>query len=150
MTVLVAKMTNHFRVHFDDFGDGDYRDLTTQVLRVTRPGLRFHNDFGIAEVAATPIELDLRDDVSDYTRCAVMTQVLRQIKEDAKFAVVIETLGPAGNVLEQWRLTGCRLLNYHLDELICSKGEGLLIHMTFEPERISVSMNGEMVDMPGC
>jgi hypothetical protein len=144
MTVLVAKMSNHFRVHFDDFG-GDDRDLTSQVLRVTRPGLRFHNDFGIAEVAATPIELDLRDDVSDHTRCAVMTQVLRQIKEDAKFAVVIETLGPTNNVLEQWRLTGCRILDYRLDELCCVKGEGLLIRLTFDSERISVSLNGEMV-----
>jgi hypothetical protein len=143
---LVAKMTNHFRVYFDDFGR-DCPPLTFQVLRATRPSLRFHNDFGISEVSLMPMEIDLRDDVSDLTRCAVISQVIRQMKEDAKFAVVIETLGIDNKVLEQWRLTGCSIQNYRLDELICSKGDGLVIHLTLDSERISVSMNGEMVEL---
>src|SRR6476659_6746347 len=111
MSVLVPKMSNQFRVHFDDFDS----DETTQVMRVTRPSLRFHNDLGIAEVSLAPIELDLRDDVSDHTRCAVLKQVIKQINEDAKFAMVIETLALDRSVLEQWRLHGCRILDYQLD-----------------------------------
>jgi len=146
MISLTHKSAFRFRVHFDDFGTGDGQ-LTGQVMRVTRPSVKFHEVYGLDEVSLRPIEIDLRDDVGDMTRSEVITQVIKQIRDDAKFAVVIETLDAAEKVLEQWRLNNCRIIEYHLDELVECKADGLLIHLVIDCARLSVTLHGELVQM---
>jgi hypothetical protein len=144
--ILIHKSAHRFRVHFDDFGTGEHEHLTTQVIRVTRPSLKFHEDFGIPEVALAPIEIDLRDDVADLTRSEVTAQLIKQIKQDRKFAMVIETL-QNDTLLEQWRLNECRIAEVTFDELGGKQAEPLLIRLVVECDRLSVVQNGQMVNL---
>lgn len=144
---IASKMSWRFRVHFDNFGTGAL--LTPLVLRVTRPDVMFYDIMGLAESEASTVEIDLRDDVSDLARASVIVQVAKQIKEDVEFALVIETLDEMEKVLEQWRLSACRISECRWSELAAMQQDGLVIRLTISCGRVETTVNGEMVELFG-
>ena len=143
-----AKAAHSFRAHFDNFGSGNANEhLMTHVKRITRPGAVFYDLLGLPEVESPAIEMDLCDDVTDRTRGEVVTQISKQIKDGAQFALVIETLDEAGVVIEQWRIGQCRIIEFRLDELARASDSTLTIHLVFTCGRVSTTAFGEMLDL---
>jgi len=147
-TLSLSKHANNFRITFDDFGkwDGPHAPLTARVLRITRPHLLRYKLFDVAEAA--PIEIDLRDDESDIARQEVLTQIIRQIDDDARFTLVIETLDRTGTtVLERWRLLQCQIVDCRFDDLNYDEAARLQIHLLVSALRIVVSLGDSEVDL---
>jgi len=152
MTIIRAKSANRFRVQFDKFGtDQQQEHMSAQVLRVTRPGVMFYSVFGTPQVTKTNITLDLRDDVSDYARHEVITQVNRQNDAGSTFALTIEALDSSSTdtVLERWYFTDCRIVECLFDEFDNGKRDGLTIRLVIEPGRVEATLNGESVEFVG-
>lgn len=145
---MKSKQSYLFWVHFDGFGTGDVNELLSeQVLRVTRPEIVFADILGVHEAAVTDFEIELRDDITDRTRAEVMTQVIKQIREDAEFALTIDTLDDQGKVIEQWYLRGCKITACRLDELAKANGANLTIRLMLTSKRIATSLLGQSVQM---
>lgn len=137
-----------FRVHFDSFGTGSaHAFLSEQVLRVTRPEIVFSDIVGVHEAAMTDFDIELRDDVTDRTRAEVITQVNKQIKEDAEFALTIDTLDDQGAVVEQWYLRGCKVAACRLGDLFQGAATNLTIYLVVTAKRLATSLLGQSVEV---
>jgi hypothetical protein len=146
---MKAKSAHLFRVHFDNFGtDTANEHLMLQVQRATRPGTVFFDLLGLPEAETPTLEIDLRDDITDRTRAEVVTQVRNQIRESAEFSLVIETLDEHERVVEQWRLSHCRIVECRFDELTLASGT-MMIHLAVMCGAVSTTVFGEMLELFG-
>jgi hypothetical protein len=143
MPLLSPKMGRRFRVLFADFGD-QTEHLTNHVLRITRPHILMNDVYGV--VGAVPLALDLRDDVMDITRTAVIGQLARQIKDDVTFSLMIETFDHDCVVREQWHLTQCRIIDCQPNEL---GSTDLMIRLLIDAKAISGNLGDHMVTLAG-
>jgi len=147
-TVPYSKQANHFRVIFDDFGTGRHTQLSMFcVTRISRPHLLRYGLFDAADVS--PIEIDLRDDEADIARSEVLTQMMQQIKDDARFSLVIETLDRQRGTIEHWRLLQCSIVDCQFDDLNYDEDDRLLIRLKVMPRRIEASLNDSIVELLG-
>ena len=130
--ILQPKLAYRFRVVFQNFGtNNNLRELTAGVQSVGRPSVQYgeaevHSYNSIAYImgkhAWQPIELMVRDDITNAVTSAVSSQVQRQLNHfeqigpvagtNYKFGMQIHTLaGDNGEELESWQLDGCWLTN---------------------------------------
>jgi hypothetical protein len=144
--VLLPKSAHRFRVQFDDFGNNAQSHMTSQVMRVSRPYMHRYDDFVPSGIS--PINIDLRDDIMDITRTEVLTQVLRQIADNVRFSMTIETVDMNAKVLEQWNLLKCRIVDCKFDDLsyyLGQDGDGLMIHLSIQSDQVSVNVGDQRV-----
>jgi len=128
--MLQPKLAYRFRIVFQNFGTNqNLRELTSSVQSVGRPSIQYdeaevHSYNSIAYVMGKhrwqPIEIMVRDDVTNAVTSAVSSQVQRQLNHfeqigpvagvNYKFGMQIHTLdGSNGEELESWQLDGCWL-----------------------------------------
>lgn len=129
--LLMPKLQNRFRIKFE-FSNGQF--ITGNVMTVTKPTLQFdpveihaYNSriYIPGKHAWNPINIVIRDDVSNSAVKAIDAQLERQINMATqsvplaagafKFRTVIETLdgtnGTAPGVIDFWSLSGCYFEN---------------------------------------
>ena len=130
--ILQPKLAYRFRIVFQNFGTNqNLRELTSSVQSVGRPQIQYqeaevHSYNSVAYVmgkhAWQPIEIMVRDDITNAVTSAVSSQVQRQLNHfeqigpvagtNYKFGMQIHTLdGGNGEELESWQLDGCWLTN---------------------------------------
>lgn len=128
--MLQPKLAYRFRIVFQNFGtNNNLRELTSSVQSVGRPSVQHeeavvHSYNSVAYVmgkhAWQPIEVMVRDDITNAVTSAVSSQVQRQLNHfeqigpvagtNYKFGMQIHTLdGSNGEELESWQLDGCWL-----------------------------------------
>lgn len=157
-TLLMPKLQSRFRVLLDNFGsDGGpdgVRELTRQVIDVTRPNLSFETMTLDAYNSKTylagrhtwePITINLREDASNNVQKIVGQQLQRQYdffeQSSAvsagtyKFQARIEVLdGGNGaydaNVIDRWHLVGCYIESANYNTLAYSANEPVTIALT--------------------
>lgn len=153
--LLMPKLQYRFRVRFPSgFGNGATKDLTKQVIDVTRPTVSFA-DIPVDVYNSTihlagkhswePVTLNLRDDVNGGVQDAVGAQLQKQFDffeqssaysgNDYKFRMDIDILdgGNGGvdvGVLETWTLMGCYIENANYNSLAYSASEAVTITLS--------------------
>ena len=126
--MLQPKLSYRFRILFNNFGTNDnLRELTANVVSVTRPNITYtevpvHSYNSIAYAMGKhewqPIDVTVRDDITNAVTSAVSSQVQRQLNHfeqigpvagtNYKFSMQIQTLdGTNAEELESWLLDGC-------------------------------------------
>lgn len=130
--MLHPKQKYRFRVILNNFGNDQFtRELTAQVVSCTRPKIEFETK----EIHGynsrikfdgkhnwQPIELKLRDDITNAVASAVGAQIQKQFNVfeqtsavagiNYKFRMEIHSLdGTTRDEIESWVLEGCRLEN---------------------------------------
>jgi len=150
--LLQPKLAFRYRVVFQNFGqNNNLRELTANVESVIRPNVQYleaevHSYNSVAYVmgkhAWQPIDLIVRDDITNATTSAISSQVQRQLNHfeqigpvagtNYKFGMQIHTLdGSNGEELESWQLDGCWLTNIQNGEFNYASGtEFVKITMT--------------------
>ena len=150
--MLQPKLAYRFRILFNNFGINDnLRELTSNVVSVVRPSVQYqeipvHSYNSIAYAMGKhewqPIDIVVRDDITNAVTSAVSSQVQRQLNHyeqigpvagtNYKFNMQIHTLdGTNAEELESWQLDGCFLTNVVNNEFNYeSGGEFMRIQMT--------------------
>lgn len=154
--LLMPKLQYRFRVNFTGFGDDgtQVRDITRQVVEVTRPNLTFENiamDVYNSKVNIAgkhtwdTVSLTLRDDITNSVQSAVGKQLQRQFDfwEQAsataassyKFETMLEILdggngakGPV--VLDKYHLVGCYLEGANYNTLNYATNDAVTVTLT--------------------
>lgn len=154
--LLMPKLQYRFRVIFDGFGGSaaEVKELTRQVVDVTRPNLTFENIVldvynSKANIAGKhtwePVTINLRDDVNNGVQKVVGQQLQRQFDfwEQAsagaassyKFKTSIQILD-GGNgastpvVLDQFVLVGCYLESVNYNSLNYATNEAVTMALS--------------------
>lgn len=150
--MLQPKLAYRFRILFNNFGINDnLRELTANVISVVRPAVTYqeipvHSYNSIAYAMGKhewqPIDIVVRDDITNAVTSAVSSQVQRQLNHyeqigpvagtNYKFSMQIHTLdGTNAEELEAWQLDGCFLTNVVNNEFNYESGaEMMRIQMT--------------------
>ena len=150
--MLQPKLAYRFRILFNNFGTNDnLRELTANVISVVRPAVTYqeipvHSYNSIAYAMGKhewqPIDIVVRDDITNAVTSAVSSQVQRQLNHyeqigpvagtNYKFYMQIHTLdGTNAEELESWQLDGCFLTNVVNNEYNYESGaEMMRIQMT--------------------
>ena len=170
-SLLMPKLQYRFRVILENFGAGaDVRELTRQVVDVTRPNLSFEQITLDAYNSRTylagkhtwePITLNLREDVNSNVQRAVGQQLQRQFdfyeQSSAasggtyKFTTKIEILdGGNGNftanVLDRYELVGCYIESANYNTLAYSTNDPVQIALTIRYDNaIQTDASGAIV-----
>lgn len=135
--ILHPKLKYRFRAVFQNFGDSTgLRNLTANAVTCTRPKVshaeaELHAYNSVAWIAGKhtfePIEIKLRDDITNSVASAVGSQVQKQMNHfeqtsavagiNYKFSMEIHSLdGTDNEELESWVLEGCWLKDVAYDE----------------------------------
>lgn len=153
--LLMPKLQYRFRVIFENFGAGaDVREMTRQVIDVSRPNLTFEQITIDAYNSRTylagkhtwePVTINLREDVNNNIQRAVGQQLQRQFDfyEQAsaaagatyKFTTKIEILdGGNGsftaNVLDRYELVGCYIESANYNSLNYGTNDPVNVSLT--------------------
>lgn len=158
--MLQPKLAYRFRIIFNNFGtNNNLRELTANVIQVTRPQIQYqeiavHSYNSIAYAMGKhewqPIELIVRDDITNATTAAISSQVQRQLNHfeqigpvagtNYKFGMQIHTLdGGNGEELESWQLDGCWLTNIQNNEFNYESGtEFMRINLSIRYDNASL------------
>lgn len=155
-TLLMPKLQYRFRVLFDGFGTtGDTRELTRQVIDITRPNLTFEQITIDAYNSRTylagkhtwePITINLREDANNNIQKIVGQQIQRQFDfyEQAsaiaggtyKFQTRIEILdgGNGSNneagVIDRFHLVGCYIESANYNTLNYATNDPVTVALT--------------------
>ncbi len=126
--ILHPKQKYRFRVVWQNFGENNgLREMTQQVVTVTRPKITYnevqldsYNSVAWIQGKHTfdPLEITLRDDITNAVISAVGAQVQKQMNHfeqtsavagiNYKFAMEVHSLdGTDNEQLESWVLDGC-------------------------------------------
>lgn len=171
--LLMPKLQYRFRVIFDGLGGAaaEVKELTKQVVDVTRPNLTFENIVldvynSKANIAGKhtwePVTLTLRDDVNNGVQKVVGQQLQRQFDfwEQAsagaassyKFKTSIQILdggngsGASAVVLDQFVLVGCYLESVNYNSLNYATNEAVTVTLSIRYDnaiQYGRSANGE-------
>jgi hypothetical protein len=130
--ILQPKQKYRFRVIWKNFGENNgLREMTANVMTCTRPKVSYdevqldsYNSRAWIQGKHTfdPIEIELRDDITNSVISSVGAQVQKQMNHfeqtsavagiNYKFAMEIHSLdGTDNEQLESWELDGCWLLS---------------------------------------
>lgn len=142
--ILHPKQKYRFRVVWQNFGDRrGLRELTASVVSATRPKVTYgetelHAYNSVAWIQGKhsfdPIEIKIRDDITNTIVSAVGAQVQKQMNHfeqtsavagvNYKFSMEIHSLdGTSNEELESWVLDGCWLTGVAYDEGDYSSGD---------------------------
>jgi hypothetical protein len=156
-SLLMPKLQYRFRVILDGFGtDGDLREITRQVVDVTRPNLTFEQitidaynsrSYLAGKHTWEPITLTLREDANNNVQRIVGQQLQKQFDfyEQAsavaggtyKFLTKIQILdGGNGantggaNVIDQYQLVGCYIESANYNTLAYATNDPVTVTLT--------------------
>lgn len=163
--VLVQpKLSYRFRVVFNNFGNGDTLELTSQVVSATRPSLT-HDDvtvdvynsriFLAGKHTWDPITVTVKDDVTGKVAQAIAAQMQKQVDHanqssatsgiGYKFGMTITNLD-GGNGTEQpldfWELAGCYIQNVNYGENNYSTSDPLNITIAIKFDNANHNVMG--------
>ena len=149
--ILHPKQKYRFRVIFQNFGDNTgLRELTANVMTVTRPKVKYpevtlHSYNSVAWIMAKhtfdPIEIKLRDDITNSVVSTIGAQVQKQMNHyeqtsavagiNYKFTMEIHSLdGTDNEELESWVLDGCWITNANYGDMDYSTGDAVEVTLT--------------------
>jgi hypothetical protein len=149
--ILHPKQMYRFRVVWQNFGENNsLREMTANVVKVTRPKITFgevklDSYNSVAYIAGKadkdPIEITLRDDLTNAVISAVGAQIQKQMNHfeqtsavagiNYKFTMEIHSLdGTNNDQLESWVLDGCFLTNVTYPEGEYSSSEPNMVTLT--------------------
>ena len=175
-SLLMPKLQYRFRVSVEGFGAGsDTRELTRQVVDVTRPNVSFEQITIDAYNSRTylagkhtwePVTLNLREDVNNNIQRLVGEQLQKQFdfyeQSSAssggvyKFSMNIEILdGGNGaydpNVLERFTLVGCYLESANYNSLAYGTNDPVTVALTIRYDNaIQTDAGGQTGDGVGA
>jgi len=155
-TLLMPKLQYRFRVLFDGFGtQGDSRELTRQVIDVTRPTVSFEQmtidaynsrSYLAGKHTWDPITINLREDANNSVQKIVGQQLQRQFDfyeqssavsgSTYKFQTKVEILdGGNGNtnsaqIIDRFHLVGCYVENVNYNTLAYSTSEAVTVTLS--------------------
>lgn len=155
-TLLMPKLQYRFRVLFDSFGtEGDTRELTRQIVEVTRPTVSFEQitldaynsrSYLAGKHTWDPITITLREDANNNIQKIVGQQMQRQFdffeQSSAvsggtyKFQTRVEILdggnGDANDaqVIDRFHLVGCYVENANYQTLAYATSEAVTIQLS--------------------
>jgi hypothetical protein len=150
--ILHPKQKYRFRVIFQNFGtNNQLRELTAQVVTVTRPKVAFsnvelHSYNSVGNIFGKrnpfdPIEITLRDDLTNAVVSAVGAQIQKQMNHfeqtsavagiNYKFTMEIHSLdGTNNDQLESWVLDGCYIESVNYGEYDYKEGEPVIVTLS--------------------
>jgi hypothetical protein len=163
--VLVQpKLSYRFRVVFNNFGNGDTLELTSQVVSATRPSVT-HDDITVdvynsriflaGKHTWDPITVTVKDDVTGKVAMAIAYQMQKQVDHanqasaasgiGYKFGMTITNLD-GGNGSEQpldyWELAGCYIQNVNYGENNYSTSDPLNITIAIKFDNANHNVMG--------
>lgn len=149
--ILHPKQKYRFRVIWQNFGENNgLREMTQNVVTVTRPKITYnevelhsYNSVGWIQGKHTfdPIEITLRDDITNSVISSVGAQVQKQMNHfeqtsavagiNYKFAMEIHSLDGTDNEhLESWVLDGCWITSATYGEGDYSSGDAQTVTLS--------------------
>jgi len=149
--ILQPKQKYRFRVTFQNFGEGQgLREMTANVVTCSRPKITYedikldsYNSVAWIQGKHSfePIEMKLRDDITNSVISSVGAQVQKQMNHfeqtsavagiNYKFQMTIDTLdGTDNDALESWNLEGCWLTGAQYEEGDYTSGESSMVTIT--------------------
>lgn len=172
--IVMPKLKHRFRVTFagsafssNNSGLG-VTSMTQNIVTCGRPQQQFdntplHSYNNIVYIAQKPqwqpIEITLRDDVSNNVTSLVSTQLATQMNHysqaqapagsNYKFSIAIDTLdGTMGedNALETWLLSGCYIEQVQYDSMDFASSEAVVITLSI---RYDNALQGDEVGLTG-
>lgn len=175
-TLLMPKLQYRFRVLFDSFGTvGDSRELTRQVVDVTRPTVSFEQitldtynsrSYLAGKHSWEPVTITLREDANNNIQKIVGQQLQRQFdffeQSSAvaggtyKFQTKIEILdGGNGNttsaqVIDRFHLVGCYIENANYQTLAYATSDAVSIQLSIRYDNaIQYGVDGDVIQGVG-
>ncbi len=149
--ILHPKQKYRFRVTFQNFGENNgLREMTANVVTCTRPKVTYeeikldsYNSVAWIQGKHSfePIEMKLRDDITNSVISSVGAQVQKQMNHfeqtsavagiNYKFTMTIDSLdGTDNEALESWNLEGCWLTGAQYDEGDYASGESMMVTLS--------------------
>ena len=165
--LLMPKLKYRFRVILNGFGVEGTREMTRQVVDVTRPKVGFeeielpiYNSrvYLAARYTLEPINITLRDDASGEVQKLVGQQIQKQFDFaeqasarsgiDYKFTTTIEVLDGgnanlAPNILETFNLYGCFLTNADYGDMAYGTNDPVTVAMTIRYDNLEQFAAGQ-------
>jgi hypothetical protein len=165
--LLMPKLKYRFRVILNGFGVGGTREMTRQVVDVTRPKVGFeeielpiYNSrvYLAARYTLEPINVTLRDDASGEVQKLVGQQIQKQFDFaeqasarsgiDYKFTTTIEVLDGgnanlAPNILETFNLYGCFLTNADYGDMAYGTNDPVTVALTIRFDNLEQFAAGQ-------
>lgn len=165
--LLMPKLKYRFRVILNGFGVEGTREMTRQVVDVTRPKVGFeeielpiYNSrvYLAARYTLEPINVTLRDDASGEVQKLVGQQIQKQFDFaeqasarsgiDYKFTTTIEVLDGgnanlAPNILETFNLYGCFLTNADYGEMAYGTNDPVTVALTIRFDNLEQFAAGQ-------
>lgn len=176
-TLLMPKLQYRFRVLFDGFGttggaDG-VREITRQVIDVTRPNLTFEQitidaynsrSYLLGKHTWEPVTINLREDANNNVQKIVGQQLQRQFDfyEQAsavaagtyKFQTRIEILDGgngstnAANVIDRYHLVGCYIESANYNTLNYATNDPVTVSLTIRYDN-AIQFGQDGADLSG-
>ncbi len=149
--ILHPKQKYRFRVTWQNFGENQgLREMTANVVTCTRPKVTYeevkldsYNSVAWIQGKHSfePIELKLRDDITNSVISSVGAQVQKQMNHfeqtsavagvNYKFSMTIDSLdGTDNEALESWNLEGCWLTGAQYDEGDYASGDAMMVTLS--------------------
>ena len=165
--LLMPKLKYRFRVILNGFGVEGTREMTRQVVDVTRPKVGFeeielpiYNSrvYLAARYTLEPINVTLRDDASGEVQKLVGQQIQKQFDFaeqasarsgiDYKFTTTIEVLDGgnanlAPNILETFNLYGCFLTNADYGDMAYGTNDPVTVALTIRFDNLEQFAAGQ-------
>jgi hypothetical protein len=165
--LLMPKLKYRFRVILNGFGVEGTREMTRQVVDVTRPKVGFeeielpiYNSrvYLAARYTLEPINITLRDDASGEVQKLVGQQIQKQFDFaeqasarsgiDYKFTTTIEVLDGgnanlAPNILETFNLYGCFLTNADYGDMAYGTNDPVTVALTIRYDNLEQFAAGQ-------
>lgn len=165
--LLMPKLKYRFRVILNGFGVDGTREITRQVVDVTRPKVGFeeielpiYNSrvYLAARYTLEPINVTLRDDASGEVQKLVGQQIQKQFDFveqasarsgiDYKFTTTIEVLDGgnanlAPNILETFNLYGCFLTNADYGDMAYGTNDPVTVALTIRYDNLEQFAAGQ-------
>jgi hypothetical protein len=165
--LLMPKLKYRFRVILNGFGVEGTREMTRQVVDVTRPKVGFeeielpiYNSrvYLAARYTLEPINVTLRDDASGEVQKLVGQQIQKQFDFaeqasarsgiDYKFTTTIEVLDGgnanlAPNILETFNLYGCFLTNADYGDMAYGTNDPVTVALTIRYDNLEQFAAGQ-------
>jgi hypothetical protein len=149
--ILQPKQKYRFRVTWQNFGENNgLREMTANVVTCSRPKVTYeeikldsYNSVAWIQGKHSfePIELKLRDDITNSVISSVGAQIQKQMNHfeqtsavagiNYKFSMTIDSLdGTDNDALESWVLEGCFLTGAQYDEGDYASGEAQMVTLS--------------------
>ena len=171
-TLLMPKLQYRFRVLFDSFGtEGDSRELTRQVVDVSRPTVSFEQitldaynsrSYLAGKHTWEPVTINLREDANNNIQKVIGQQLQRQFdfyeQSSAvsggtyKFQTKIEILDggngdtSSAQIIDRFHLVGCYIENAAYQQLAYATSDAVTVQLSIRYDNaIQYGVDGDAI-----